>query len=467
MTILSKVSFLAFLLIALVNQTFAQNSIQWTFDEKASTMVSENIPNDKALLVFESSVNLTFDSSIENLEQPAKKSGKYYLYVNTGPQAITIKYNGNNDINFGMPIPGSLPALKNKDVRYFKVNEIRNLVCEDITDAEIAKGNSGVPIGVNVSDALVVINVYPPDLVIQVTDNKEAITKQSREDENYKVFVKSPGSQEIYIKYSGFNDKKIILKNLTPKETRFYRIIKLSTPEDYSKQAEASTITGVNDFSKILGYWGGSLGETETYFDLNQGSETGQVVGKIYQKGLQFNLSGMMRMKSNEEYRMTLNQQGNNSSAEAATLDLIFKKGIGNGVSISESGKIQDITVMRVKNLPKDDSIERTQHLLSLKKQMEGIWSATSNSVFTSISIDNLDLQNKIQGTVNLLDEKKCNIKGVLSEKNDKKSLVLNFQDDCGTFSGTLIIKINLNSGGGTFISNDGMTSFSTTIFKL
>ena len=462
MNTLSWVSLFVLLLIASVNKTFSQNSIKWVLDEKASAMITENIPEGKALLIFESPVDLKFDSSIENIEQPTKKSGKYFLYVNKGPQAISIKYFGNYDINFGILRSGALPSLKNKDIKYFRIIEIKSLEYYDITEKEIAKGNKVDVFGKNVSDAVVIFNVFPPDLEIEILNEEMAITRQSREEGIYNVFLIAPGSYKIHIKHSGFDDTEVSLNNLISKDQRFFFIRLPVSLKDYSKDMGIGA-----DHSKILGYWGGSLGETETYLDLNQGSETGQVVGKLYQKGFQFNLSGMMQMKSNEECRMTLNQQSNNSTAERATLDLIFKKGIGNGVSISESGKIQDITVMKVKNLPKDDSIERTQHLLSLKKQMEGIWSATSNSVFTSISIDNLDLQNKIKGTVTLLDEKKCNIKGVLSEKNDKKSLVLNFQDDCGTFSGTLIIKMNLNSGGGTFISNDGTTSFNTTIFKL
>ena len=171
-----------------------------------------------------------------------------------------------------------------------------------------------------------------------------------------------------------------------------------------------------------------------------------------------------MRQKSSDEFRMTLNQQPNNTIGEGATLDLIFKKGIGNGVSVTDQGKIQEMTVMKVKSLPTADSLEKTQHNISLKKQVEGNYNATLNNLFTSISINSLDIQNKLSGTVNLIDGKKCNLNGILSQKSGYLSLVLNFQTDCGICAGTVIIKLNDGKASGFFTSNDGSVNFNLVL---
>ena len=98
--------------------------------------------------------------------------------------------------------PNSLPSLKNKEILFIKVSAIQELEYYDITEKEKAKGNIGIPVGVNVSDALVVFNIFPPDMEIEVSDKNSSITKQSKGQGTYKVFITAPGNCVLTIKHS-------------------------------------------------------------------------------------------------------------------------------------------------------------------------------------------------------------------------------------------------------------------------
>jgi len=211
----------------------AQPSLEFQLNNEAALAVKEHVPEGQSLLVFETDLDLEFESSVEYLKIPKYQDNKYYLFVNSGPQVITLKYFGDYNISFGqIRVPNTLPSLKSKEIKYFSVSKVQNLDFFDITDKEKNKGNIGIPVGVNVSDALVVIDVFPPELELIITDTKNGITKMSAENGKYKIFLTAPGEHILQLKNQDFDITNIPIKNIGSKDMRFYIVRKPTSIEE-------------------------------------------------------------------------------------------------------------------------------------------------------------------------------------------------------------------------------------------
>jgi len=108
----------------------------------------------------------------------------------------------------------------------------------NITDKEKAKGNISIPIGINISDALIIFSVSPPSLTLEITDHANVITKITKESKDYKVFVKSGKDITLEVSSVGFGITKIPIKNIESKGTYFYLIKKAVSLESASADAK-------------------------------------------------------------------------------------------------------------------------------------------------------------------------------------------------------------------------------------
>jgi hypothetical protein len=231
----------------------SQSSLEMTLSDDKAVNVSKNIPEGQSLLVFETDLNLKFDSSVENLQIENKTDGKYYVYVSSGPQVITIKYFGDYSLNFGqLGVNNGFPSLKNQEVKYFTISKLIGLQYEDITKKEKDKGNNVVPVGPNVSDAMVVINVFPPDLELDITEKNNGITRiTKRTDGGYRIFLKAPAQHILQIKNKDFkNPTNLQVAGLASKEVRFYLVKKPTNLEDVSSDADDAA----NAWCNLLNY---------------------------------------------------------------------------------------------------------------------------------------------------------------------------------------------------------------------
>ncbi|MGZ2371732.1 hypothetical protein ACXR6G_18280 [Ancylomarina sp. YFZ004] len=455
---------ISLLCLVLSQEVYSQSTIKWEIDKKAGKEVKEKVPEGKTLLIFDTPVDLKFESSVENIDQPHKNGGQYYLYVSDGPQAITINYFGNYTINFGQLMdPNSLPSLKSKEIVFFRISAINELEYYDITKKEKAKGNIGLPVGVNVSDALVVLNVFPPDMEIEISDENDEITKLSKGNGVLKVFLTAPGNHILKINQSDMGTTSIEINTLETKETRFYLIRKPITLDDYNDNIESANTLDLDE--KLIGYWAGNLGSKKTFVDI-QDINSGVLTGRLYQDGIYHKITGVVKSKSNGEYYITVSKSQTELSNKSGTLDFFIKMGVGSGIWISGDGQVSDFNIMKANEIPQEHTSEELSKLKQLKSKIEGKWIDSQKTLIESITINSLTFNNNITGTVSGKDQIQCSFAGTINERHDKISLVINIPGDCGKTAGVMMLTLNQNTANGFFTSNDGMSMLNMKFMK-
>jgi hypothetical protein len=232
---------ISFFLVIITNTTHSQTILSFTEDIGKAKKTNYPTTTAKSLLIFESEIELSFESSAEILTAPKKTENKYYLEVNPGPQSITIKSkNESINIRFGMAsgvINGA--SLKSKEIKYFKIKERKILKYSDITGNEKAKNMTFSGIGMDPSDAILYLKVSPANLKISIEDPKKVVSKMSPQaDGDVIVYIKmkdvdSISKRDIVLnlidKEYGITEMKIY--DLSRSEQRFYSIEKVSDIE--------------------------------------------------------------------------------------------------------------------------------------------------------------------------------------------------------------------------------------------
>jgi len=226
------------LMIGIGNNGVSQSSIRWEINPGGDNQINEKVPDGKALLIFDSPVDLTFESSIENIDQPHKKDGKYFLFVNKGSQVITLKYFGNYNVNFGQLMdPNTLPPLKNKEILFFNIEKTQGLIYYDVTE----KDNSNLDYLIeqnNNNEALIIINTDPSDLVLQISDHNNGITKVKYDKGSYNIYIKSSNKYVLQLKNNNFDTLNIQIPNLKPGDIRIYMVINPNNIDEVNQDAE-------------------------------------------------------------------------------------------------------------------------------------------------------------------------------------------------------------------------------------
>ena len=366
----NKITFFI-LIFLLINNISVSQTLKWTEVGVDDNYFNKNdIPEGKSLLIFETPVDLTFESSKDPNIKPYKKEGKYFLFVDKGAQVITFNYLEDYFINFGQLMDeNTLPSLNSKEIKYFKISEKKELEYYNITEKEKQKGNISVPIGVNVSDAAIIFNVFPPDLQIEISSEDNAITRLTSRNGLYKVFLQAPKSHVLKIKTLGFDITSITVDNLEAKETRFYYIRKPLIIDN--PQHKEISIEGINnkkdddklDLNKlVIGNWGGSLGP-EKVFLIIESINDNSVSGKILKNGIYSKIKGIITVKSEKKIYFTLDKSASKYSLEKGTLDFVLNMGIGSGIWISDDGKVEDFSIMRVNNIPRETNFQASEFI--------------------------------------------------------------------------------------------------------
>jgi len=434
-----------FLSFFLFNTTYGQ-TLRWEeLTNNTRQLKDLKIPKGKSLLIFESPVNLSFESSIENINQPERKDNKYFLYVSKGPQVITFNYMGNYHINFGQIMAeNTLPALKSKEIRYFRITINHELEYYNITEKEKEKGNIVIPVGVNVSDALVVFNVFPPDLDISIEGN--GITKQSSDNGTFKVFLKAPNNTKLKINCKDFDPTIISINGLKAKETRFFFIRRPITINDY-KEKKITSID-IDRSKKLIGQWGGSLGANKVFLEI-QDINSGKIKGRIFKDGEFSNIVGVIKTKSKGQIYITLHKLASKYSKETGTIDFVLEMGVGSGTWISDNGDVKDLSIMRTKELLPDHGF--TYQI----SKINGWWKSSNTKLFKWIRVNKID-NYQISGSVIDKKNNKYTYIGDLIVKNNSINIVINLKGQ-NKMQGVILLKLNSNYSiaSGTYLSDD------------
>ncbi len=237
---------------------YSQSTLVWTENKEEASRVSTAIKEGKSLLVFNTKLELTFESSIEKLDEIIKKDDLYYLQVSSGAQVITFKNNDNEySINFGQLMDdNTLPSLKEKEIKYFTITEKKQLEYYNITENERSKGNVGVPIGPNVSDALIIVKLSPSDLNLEIKDVNNIISKIEKDKGAYKIFIKTESTQKNNVVLNLFDrdygNTELPILDLISKEMRFYLVKKDKSAEGIDNKKFNEDNEALADYIKQL-----------------------------------------------------------------------------------------------------------------------------------------------------------------------------------------------------------------------
>ena len=194
------------------------------FEEKPGKTIStaDNIPFGQTLLIFDSDLDLNFESSMEPLATPVRLGSLYKLLVKQRKCIITVSDTANAEkayVQFGQLTNSefNFPTLNAGDRKYFKVRQVTNLHVFDTTDEEKKKVNDNQ---MNFEkEALLIINYEPVDLQLQFVSTE--LTDWKKEKGRHRLYVK-PVPQVITIKAQGLDDTKIVIDKLSVKEVKYF-----------------------------------------------------------------------------------------------------------------------------------------------------------------------------------------------------------------------------------------------------
>lgn len=190
--------------------------------------ITTEVPEGKALLVFEGKEDFIFNSENENIIQPIKDGLLYKLMIDIEPSSglITIKHEAADDafIKYGMiNSSGSIPALKSKEVKYFRLSLITPLSWFPITRKKINEGIVETQARYD-KEAMIILYVFPQklDLIIEGSEITETIHEEV--EGRYKIYTK-PAAQKIILKSKNYDDTFIDdLEDLESKSVRYYHV---------------------------------------------------------------------------------------------------------------------------------------------------------------------------------------------------------------------------------------------------
>lgn len=212
----------------LCSVSYGQIRVNWEEFPALVKTITYDVPEGKALLVFEGKEDYQFESDTEPIDQPVKNGLIYKLLVSIDPPSggINISSPGAEKypLNYGRSNEESLPALNNKEIRYFKLSIIKQLFCSDQT-VELSKTNADIP--AEGDDALIILFPNPQTLDLQFDGN---ITSQKHENDRYRIYMKT-GNQKLTVKSKNYFSKTIDLDSLK-KEVRFFRVQPPITNDD-------------------------------------------------------------------------------------------------------------------------------------------------------------------------------------------------------------------------------------------
>ena len=378
------------------NKLFAQYSLVLEEVPLSPNQFSKKLAPGKVLLVFRSSEQLSFDSSVENLEPAEYSDGLYFVELSSGSHAFSVIFNDvPTYLNFGQQMDAnSLPPLKDGEVKYYSVRVKAELEWSDITENERKRGTFIIPFGPNVSDAMLVVRLFPSDLELEIKESNNLISKLEKEGSSYNVYIKMPSDEKIenyklVFSSSETDDLIVTLPRFEPKSVKFIRIRKPLIESLTEAETPAQTPKNKPNFGKnVLGFWAGSLGENKTYIDFSQLDEVKKsVTGKIFSTGIYREFRGIIRFKSIDDYQMSLYLAKDELFSNGAKIDLSYKSGVLNGLWIDDSGQIIDISAMRSSSIQTDNSEEIKQKIIEVNNQLSGSWKTKVQNEFFDILV--------------------------------------------------------------------------------
>ena len=204
-----------------------QNTLVWKEVPSDTLVLNDEIPEGKALFVFEGKDGFNFESDATLIEGQKRDGSLYKFLINIEPSSggLTIKHKGiysNNYIPWGKDNSISLPPLQNKEVKFFKLTLYTTVDCIDVTPQTVKSGSTYFQ-ALYEKEALIVLNVVPSDMNLTISGSE--ITKIVPDEGIYKVYAK-PVGQQILLKSNNYDDYILNFEDdqLQSKEVRYYHV---------------------------------------------------------------------------------------------------------------------------------------------------------------------------------------------------------------------------------------------------
>lgn len=239
-----------------------------TFTENPSKTktIATQVPEDKIMLVFESDGDLSFDSSMEPLEQPKKNGNIYTLIISQRKCVINVENKKNSSIvpiSFGQMSENSLPTLQKGEIRYFEISEETKLNVFDNTLLQKAGGAVDNQM-LYEKEALLIITTDPVNLNLKFMSSAK-ITDVKKEKNRYFLYI-TPISQTINV--LDLDSKAFNVLNISNVKVKdvFYYFVSLPSFLLKESSAEAFKPASAADFL-TLAYSDYNMGNTKGALD--------------------------------------------------------------------------------------------------------------------------------------------------------------------------------------------------------
>lgn len=197
-----------------------------------------DVPEGKALFVFEGKEDYSFSSGNENIVQPKKVGSIYTLLVSAdSPSGIISVFNDDaptQKISYGMEMTignKSLPPINSKDIKYFKIS--MDLGLENVTDKKKREGYLDQASHGD-KDNLIILFPTPKNLDLQISGETTQIARA--EDRSYRIYVK-PEAKKLDLISKGFNKTTIELGDSIGTKNTFYFDVRGSVADEESVDA--------------------------------------------------------------------------------------------------------------------------------------------------------------------------------------------------------------------------------------
>ena len=145
---------------------------------KDGGFIKPKVPEDKSVLIFESSLDLEFSSSMERLTFPTQKGDYYYLEIIERTCIIKIinkQTKSEVEIPFGQLSEKTLPVINKGTYKIFRITENdQELVVYNQTEVKKREGSNDKQM-LYEKEALLILNVDPADLEFEI-ESSSSIT---------------------------------------------------------------------------------------------------------------------------------------------------------------------------------------------------------------------------------------------------------------------------------------------------
>jgi hypothetical protein len=416
-------------------------------------MVLSHIKDKKSALVFESNLNLQFSSNKEELPTTIKNEKYQILIVTAGANAISVSYEGTPTVlNFGQIMGISRPALKEKEIQFFKVSLQAELEVIDITESEKKRGNQSLPVGPNVSDALITMRVFPSDLQIKIEEENNLITKISKEKGEYQIFLSLGKSKEGIKKHTlkviigSGETSSIPIYELKAKEARYYRVKKPIIALEEADLIVETKNDPIENLSDVIGKWSGTLGTELSYIELyNVDNSKKSVSANLYIEGVFYEFTGNYIIGANRKTSISFKKNRNNLFDQIdANLDIEFINGILTGTYLDENKDILDIAMLKSAKIPENQNKNIEENLTAISNILISKW-IIKDIDFSEIIIEKIDYSGTIDGVL-ISKNGNCNFKAKVNGSIGNLVFTINAYKNCPFLDFDLIANIGKTS---------------------